>query len=274
MAIGSSSNYAQIALSYSYTIDDPEIDNLVCILSVVAQIAIDNAKRSYSIDLVNEIDHIKQRLCIESRKYPCFWEEVERLQEKKTKKHKEHSFDPSPKDTEADRERKAIEKKEYFREDLECPMNTLYLYKFKRHRSSSPTLPDDYFFRKYELKENRRTCRKIEEIIQKYSWELYQYNATKDDEDGKYFLLQDDFNSMIKEIKKIHISNNYLGLMSYLIDRALHITNAVKNNKGTTKSKLYKNQSLLMKTLYDISPEQFLQCFSRNCAYQCEDDNV
>ena len=42
--IGESSNLAQIAQTYDYNFEDPKYSDYVCILSVLAQVAIDNAK--------------------------------------------------------------------------------------------------------------------------------------------------------------------------------------------------------------------------------------
>ena len=51
MAIGESSNLAQLALTYTYNFEDKKYEDYVCILSVLAQAAIDNAKRRYDIDI-------------------------------------------------------------------------------------------------------------------------------------------------------------------------------------------------------------------------------
>ena len=50
-AIGRSSNLAQLDLTYTYEFDDKKYVDYVCILSVLAQVAIDGAKRQFDIDL-------------------------------------------------------------------------------------------------------------------------------------------------------------------------------------------------------------------------------
>ena len=50
LAIGESSNLAQVCLTYTYNFDDQKYKDYVCILSVLAQVAIDNAKRRFDID--------------------------------------------------------------------------------------------------------------------------------------------------------------------------------------------------------------------------------
>ena len=73
-AIGESSNLAQLALTYSYSFpDEQKYKDYVCILSVLAQVAIDSAKRSFDIDINKEIDRIKKDMNIKEHKYPKFW---------------------------------------------------------------------------------------------------------------------------------------------------------------------------------------------------------
>ena len=59
-AIGLSSNLAQFAQTYMYNFNDNKYKDYVCILSVLAQCAIDNAKRTFDINIVDEIERIKQ----------------------------------------------------------------------------------------------------------------------------------------------------------------------------------------------------------------------
>ena len=49
--------------------------------------------------------------------------------------------------------------------------------------------------------------------------------------------------------------------MSYLIDRAFVITQNIKNIGGAPTSKTHNNRAILLKVLYTLNPEQFLQCF-------------
>ena len=58
--IGSSSNLAQVCQSYTYTFDDKKYSDYICILSVLAQAAIDSSKKVFDIDLNEEIDIIKK----------------------------------------------------------------------------------------------------------------------------------------------------------------------------------------------------------------------
>lgn len=153
----------------------------------------------------------------------------------------------------------------YFNEDLKCPMNYLYNHNFNVPTKRSATLPMETFFVKYPLDMSRKKSRKVEDLIEKYSWDIYAYNTSKtNDSNEDYLLLRDDFEEMIEDIKQINISKNYLGLMSWLIDRAFMISPNIQKDKTVIQSKLWKNKALLLKTLYMVNPKQLLKCFSGN----------
>ena len=102
-AIGLSSNLAQLALSWYWkavndkTDEIQELSDIVCILSVLAQVAIDNAKRMYEIDLNKEIKRISKLGCMQKKievdgkkllAKPYFWQFVKTVKEKQYKKIK------------------------------------------------------------------------------------------------------------------------------------------------------------------------------------------
>ena len=246
-AIGESSNIAQLALTYSYNFDDNKYLDYVCILSVLAQVAIDSAKRRFDIDIDNEIRRIKKDMNIDENLYPMFWKHVK---DSKIKRGK-NKFN-----------QEKINKK------LVCPMNYLCELKFDEFKPTSQTLQMDYFFQKFELLEGRRKSKKIEDLIQKYSLSLYSIITDDSDEEedkSNFLLLREDFEELIKEISCSYISNNYIGLMSWLINRAFCIGYGVKNKKGELSTKLNSNKSILLKVLYDINKTNLLKCFSNNC---------
>ena len=115
-----------------------------------------------------------------------------------------------------------------------------------------------YYFKKFDLTADKRNCKKVEELISKYSLRLINLPECDDDE---YLLLRSDFDDLISDINKINISKNYAGLMSWLIDRAFVITDNVKYNNLRLKTKLNKNKALLLKVLYSINSRTFLSCF-------------
>ena len=285
MAIGSSSNLAQVSITYSYNFDDQKYKDYVCILSVLAQVAIDNAKRTFDIDLESEIDRIKVDMCVSKYKYPTFWLNIRKDFNKKHDELKKYLKDVIelkiiPKEVESGEKtmeefltklKSDIKKKDRINRSLKCPMNYLCDLKLTKQRNENSTLPMSHFFNKYELETNRRQSKKVEELIEKYSLDLYDDWHSKvgteleeDALDENSLLLRSDFDQLIEDIKKIYISKNYVGLMSWLIDRAFLITSDTKRNKNTIDRKTNENKALLLKVLYDINPQNVLQIFSKN----------
>ena len=228
LAIGESSNLAQLALTYTYNYDDQKYKDYVCILSVLAQVSIDSAKRRYDIDIANEIRRIKRDMNIQEYGYPKFWLNIR------------SGFN-----------------KDKINYDLSCPMNELSNVRFKGVSVKKGVLPISHFLNKYEIKGSRRGSRKVEKIIEKYSLELLASQFSDEDE---YLLLRSDFDEMIEDIKRVHISKQYLSLMSWLIQRAFLLTPQAYNSHSQT----HRNKSILLKTLYEVNPACLLQVFSKN----------
>lgn len=230
------------------------------------QVAIDNAKRRFDIDLNEEITRIKKDMDIEINKRPLFFVKILESNARKRMSQSEKQRKQTKE------ERAAVSKKssEKTNADLKCPMNYLHSVKFGGHRSSEPTIPMDRFFVKYELEESRRKSKKVEELIEKYSINLY--NSVINDEDD-YLLLNEEFDKLIEDIKNVYISKTYIGLMSWLVDRAFGISNGVKNNKVVNSSCTYQNKSLLLKVLYNINSECLLKVLSKNISHQKSAEN-
>lgn len=148
----------------------------------------------------------------------------------------------------------------YVNKGLRCPMNEVVQFKLNTSKKNC-SIPNQEFFIKHTLTESRRKSRRVESLIQKYSLKLLEYNSSEEKDYDEYLLLRDDFEKLITDIRQSYISSNYLGLMSWLIDRCLRITDSVANHSDQSKSLLNKNRSLLLKTLYCVNPKQFLQCF-------------
>lgn len=251
LAIGESSNLAQIALTYTYNFEDRKYSDYTCILAVLAQIAVDSSKRKFDIDLPSEIRRIKQDMDIEENGLPYFWTITKRDKRKARTDEQRRERDRT--------NRLKIQKK--VAPSLDCPMNYLYRLKFDRLKSDVKPISMDQFWIKHDIENGRRKSKAVEELIEKYSLELHSYNISDDKTSSDYFLLMDDFDKLISDIQKIYISKNYLGMMSWLINRAFGIGAGVRRNKETIDSKLFKNRALLLKVLYVVSPEIFLQCF-------------
>lgn len=226
--IGESSNLAQILQTYYYSFGDKKYLDYVCILSVLAQVAIDSAKRAFDVDVMSEINRIKKDADIENNLFPEFWKYVKK------------DFN-----------------KQKINKDLICPMNYLCGIKFKEYRINKVIPVKNFIIKSGEIKD-RRKCKKVEELIETYSLDYQNKNNNGVDEED-YLLLRSDFDDLIKDIQTTYISNNYLDLMSWLINRAFNVNGRI--NKSN--SKINKNRPLLLKTLYDINPKVFLKCFEK-----------
>jgi hypothetical protein len=151
---------------------------------------------------------------------------------------------------------------------LKCPMNYIFDIEVEKYRSSESTLPMKEFFIKYDIDLDRRKSKKVEELIQKYSLSLYEYNTDDEDEDNDdYLLLRQDFDELINNIRQVYISKNYLGIMSWLINRAFAFGAGVKSKQEIMQSTINTNKSLLLKVLYNVNSKVFLQCFSKEKVY-------
>jgi hypothetical protein len=248
MAIGQSSNLAQIDLTYTYNFDDRKYQDYVCILSVIAQLAIDSAKRSFDVDIPAEISRIKADMDIDNNGLPLFWQI--------TKKDNRKARTDEIRLQRAKDNKEKIAKK--VNENLVCPMNYIYGLKLSKYRSSIPTAPNKDFVIRHKLDISWKLARKIEQLIEKYSIKIHEINAHGEMwYDDNELLLIDDFDELIKDIRNTNMSNRYVGLMSWLIDRALHVSEQTKNSF----TKLDRNRPLLLKTLYETNPQCFLRCF-------------
>ena len=206
------------------------------------QVSIDSAKKSYDMNLAEEINRLKIDIDIDNNKYPTFWLGI----------------------------RKDFSKKRINR-DLICPMNCLHKMKIPSYQSKDSTLPMSTFFKKFELSKSDRIkkSKKMEEMIGKYSYNLYKLNGRdlKNEEDS-ILLLRDDFDNLIHDLRETGISNNYLGFMSWMIDKAFLITSSGKASIGRSTTKLNKNRAALLRVLYELNPSAVLKCFSNNVKTQ------
>ena len=233
LAIGESSNLAQICLTYTYNFDNQKYTDYVCILSVLAQCAIDNAKRKYDVDISQEIQRIKNDIQLNINKYPSFWLAIRK------------NF-----------------KKEKINSDLQCPMNYIFNLQSSKITYNQPDIKIKDFFCNYQLDIHRNVAKRIEKLIQQYSLNLYDYNMSDDGSLENYLLLKSDFEDLITDIRKTVLPNKYIGLISWLLNRAFIMTPNMENNRKKLNTLLHKNKSMLLKTLYDVNPESLLRCFA------------
>lgn len=226
--IGGSSNLAQLAQTYDYTFGDQKYKDYVCILSVLAQIVIDSAKRLFDVNVGDEIKRIKKDMDVKRNKYPVFWKVIHR-----------------------DFKDKNINR------DLICPMNYLYNLKLDQFRSSESTLTMEEFIINYPLELDKRVCKRTEKLLYDFSLQNYQQ---KDDKEN-YFLLRVDFDKLIENIQSSSISKNYKGFMSWLLNRIFLTSPKLKSNQYKIKSSIKKNRSLIIRILFNVNEKCFMECF-------------
>lgn len=198
----------------------------ICVLSVLAQAAIDSAKREYDVDIENSIDTISDHLNISENQYPKFWKIVDDRAKVSTKGIDEESS--SSEDQISEEENKSQNKKKNKkrkgkiyrdRSILDCPMNIVFekdynsecnkilkANKEKGKRSNLKTLDMEDFFKEdlkskpqsdcqkllqQGLKESKKEvppeARRIEELVKKFSLSLSE-NAKEKNNDDEYDL--------------------------------------------------------------------------------------
>lgn len=228
--IGESSNVAQIGLSYTYNDLGNKIDDYVNMLAVIAQVCIDNAKKSFDIDNHAEIRRIKQELNIKSIGYPAFFAGI----------------------------RPDLRKK--VNPNIICPMNCVYKMKNK-YVYTDDVIPNNEFFIYHKNRVDYKRSKRVEKMIEDYSLEVFLMRVSDDMDPSDYLLLRTDYDDLLQALRQTPLSRNYLGLTSWLINRALMINPNTKSHKGSVNTKLSKNRPLLLKILYDMNPKNFKKCF-------------
>lgn len=233
--IGESTNVAQLCLSYWYTTDNDKYTDYSNILANICQIAIDSSKRSFDINVPEEIKRIKDEINIKKNGYPAFWRDIRRDCNKNLINY-----------------------------NLRCPMNAVHSLTVGRADFKKDTIPINDFFINHENELTQKKSKNIERLIEKYNLEIVE--AQKDKRQGKdidYLLLRSDYEDLLEEIRRISLPNKYVGLMSWLVNRCFIMTPSMASNKDKIQSKLNKNRPLLLKILYDLNPNLLLKCFKK-----------
>lgn len=253
-AIGESSNLAQVAQTYSYNYDNPKLDDYACVLAVIAQIAIDSAKRKFDVNILDEIARIRRDMDVQTIGYPVFYADVQ------NKKYVGVNLRNKYKDP----KKFKIDKINF---ELKCPMNCVREVNVRK--DNDPVISFTDMFIPHELHDNdrRRKSRKVEKLIEQYSLRIkdtHQYERTEDEYSevvDEWLICQEDFESLIQEIREIKLSHNYVGLMYWLICRAFTTPNT---SHSKFQTQLHKNRPVLLRVLYEVNPKAFLECFEKS----------
>ena len=270
--IGEASNYAQLCMIYSYNFPErkQEFEDYVCILSVLAQIAIDKAKRNFGFDSEDALRAIKEKINAKENGYPEFWEVVLNKSKNKKRKTDENVEAEEVEDFEESEENKDAEEYKEFEENktekLECPMNYVYKTEFYDGKEKTRDIRDiDEFFKKGDVS-GRATKKDVdmEKKISELGCKVLKIKASDsgdDDGEGEWDFLSSEFDDLLQEIKKY--SKKRASFAKLLIDRAFCITPGQMRNKNGGKKATAKNKSFLLKMLYNINKDAVLSCFKR-----------
>ena len=235
-AIGEASNIAQLALSYYYDggSKSKELEDVFIICSVLAQVAIDSAKRVFDINVNSELLRLSNLTCMQpedGKKYPVFYAKVQeqKMKGKKKKKAIEESkiseFNCSMEILSDIIGENVIDLRKY-RELIPytCNLNTVFKYKTDRSRDS-------------------KQYKKVISIVQEYDRETKRLGMSKSDYSKNVDNLFD--NCMIK-LRNLTINKSTMySLIAY----------AFANN-GDVRDRI-------LTVLYDKDPKKFLSCFKK-----------
>lgn len=239
--VGYASNLAQLALSYYYDngAKDEELLNIFVICSVLAQVAIDSAKRTFDVKVSAEL----RRLSIECR------EIIENKQSNKKKKVYYPRFY-------ADIMKMKDSKKKIPDDQIGkfvCPMDIIYdiisekvidTRKQKEYQTTTDRLSCVFQYDKSKyagFKRDSKQYRKITSIVKEYHRHVKQINT---EEKNYSELVSYEFEDCMAKIRKLKINKATMGaLIQYAFSSDCKI------------------RSRLLTVLYDYNKNEFLNCF-------------
>lgn len=274
MAIGYSSNLAQLAMTYYWTEMQKEspdktrleelYDNFI-ILSVLAQVVIDGCKREYEIDGNKEIDRISKMSCM-TIKEP---DGITKIGKVKYRKCDFPEFMKYTRDIKYTKDGKELpqdeidESKERLKgrinTTLSCPMNWLEYWLDKIQASpTTSTQSISAFFIKMNGKANDRQMSKIRIIIEDYDSFIKQLNIDHSDDNELYEQkLMSKSKDVLSELKKIRIGN--IITINRLIETALGLEKQNVNPSCYKTATKYTRKTLNL--LYKMNRSKFLSNF-------------
>ena len=236
-AIGNASNVAQLALSYYFDGGSisTELEDVFIICSVLAQVAIDSAKRTFNINVNCELARLSGLPCmqpIDGKKYPVFYAKVQELKNNGKKKKKEIKEDEvrifnTPMEILAD----IIEE------------NVIDIRKNKKYILPTYNL-NTVFQYKPDRKRDSKQYKKIISIVQEYDREVKKLDVSKDSYSKK---VENLFDICMEKLKNLSINK---ATMSALIAYAFIPNGDIRNR--------------LLTVLYDKDKKKFLNCFKKS----------
>ncbi|MCQ4990784.1 hypothetical protein NE599_17350 [[Clostridium] symbiosum] len=236
-AVGYASNIAQLALSYYYDGggNDREIEDIFIICSVLAQVAIDSAKRNFEIEVEPELSKISHFACMKHKpQYPKFYAGVQKLKAKYSKRRRVEMLDSDI-------------------GDFNCPMDIIYriidkeVIDLRKNKNlieetiSLGTLVADAV----DIENvDRKQRQKVISIVNDYSKVVGSVNREQKDYQN---VREREFNVCMMKLKNMTIKRN---VMHSLIQYAFERENA-------------KIRDNLLTVLFDKDQNIFLQYFKK-----------
>lgn len=245
-AIGRASNIAQLALSYYYHDGNrsQELEDVFIICSVLAQVAIDSAKRNFEIKVNPELSRINNLDCMNRHpKYPRFYANIQKLKQRKSKKKRE-----------------SINEGDIG--DFNCPMDIIYriieqniidLRKYKYLNTFTANLRVVFCYDLEKIKKrDRKQHIKIISIVKEYNEIIEGFD--KEDEDYHENVLR-EFEICMSKLERLQIKSN---TMYSLIAYAFYTGGSICDR--------------LLTALYDKDPKTFLECFKKSAKSPRKDE--
>lgn len=239
--IGLASNIAQLALSYWFDsgCNNKELEDIFIICSVLAQVAIDSAKRNFEVKVGAELARISKIQCMKYEpKYPRFYADIQKYKKKKGKTIKIS-------DDEVD----------FFK----CPMDIIYriideeVIDLREHKNLNTKIYWEkevgvkhiFEYKTDKVKLNRKQCKKVINIVSEYNKNIEML----DKESASYHEEHlNEFEICIEKINKLSIRQD-----------AMYTLIAYAFKPGNE----YIRDNLLI-VLYDKDKELFLKCFKKS----------
>lgn len=267
--VGSSSNIAQLALSYYYDAiyhtgeQNKDLRDIFVICSVLAQVAIDSAKRSFDVSVGDELTRLQRESRMinkennmfcgrESKvKYPVFYANIQAEKPQKKKKLKKESKEKN-KDEKSKKEKNKDEKpkkKDTVIGKYYCPMeilSQLILDKTidtrveQQYQRKSIRIKEVFIFPEKGVKKTSQ----YKTVIRKARAFDTEMKALDSNENNYSDMAIYIFESYVKGIQKLKISKS---TMQVLISAAFNAESYMQNR--------------LLEMLFDYDKELFLSCF-------------
>lgn len=243
-SIGDASNKAQLALSYYFDsgCESTELEDVFIMCSVLAQLAIDGAKKNFSVNVKSELERISKLPCMKRAtdvaKYPVFYAKVQEYNNRKKKR------------------KYVIPANEIGH--MDCPMDIIYeildqnLFDLRKNadfKKNRKGMSEVFSFGKNSTDANRKQCKIIKEIVDDYQAKVKCLDQTNKITDESYHEQREMlFDNCLDRLKNIKIKYE---AMNMLVSFSFESGNE------------YLRDSMLI-ILYDKDKDTFLKCFKNS----------